>query len=156
MSSEVEVLEFMYGIIRCMQPEFVVETGTYKGLGALAIGKALEANGHGRLFSTEIHVPYIQTARELCKGLPVDIVEMSSLDYAPDRDIDFAWFDSEPAIRADEFRKYYPRLTGLVGFHDTYFNEVWNGIKDLEREGLIIPIVFKTPRGMCLAQVVHP
>lgn len=154
MGTEVEVLEFLYGVVRCLQPEFVVETGTYLGWGAYAIGKALQRNGHGMLVTLETHLPHAEAAGRLCCGLPVEVQGLSSMDYVPTQDIDFAWFDSAPSLRALEFRRYFPYLKGLVAFHDTYFPEVSNGISELEKDGLIKPLYFPTPRGMCFGQAV--
>jgi len=43
-----------YAIIRAMQPEHVVEAGTYLGLGSCVIAAALMRNGHGRLTTIDI------------------------------------------------------------------------------------------------------
>lgn len=43
-----------YAIVRATKPKIVVETGTDKGLGSLAILRALQKNGTGHLFTIDI------------------------------------------------------------------------------------------------------
>ena len=43
-----------YAIVRAVQPDQVVETGTHLGLGSCAIAAALLRNGHGRLTTIDI------------------------------------------------------------------------------------------------------
>jgi predicted O-methyltransferase YrrM len=45
----------LYALVRALQPEHVVETGTDKGLGACVIAAALLRNGHGRLTTMDIN-----------------------------------------------------------------------------------------------------
>ena len=44
-----------YALIRIVQPQLVVETGTDKGLGAAVILQALKRNGHGKLITIDIN-----------------------------------------------------------------------------------------------------
>jgi hypothetical protein len=44
-----------YALIRALQPDHVVETGTDKGLGSVVIAAALLANGRGRLTTIDIN-----------------------------------------------------------------------------------------------------
>ena len=53
-ATENEVIEGVYGLVRMLQPAYVVETGTHRGFMAASIGRALQANGHGRLDTVEI------------------------------------------------------------------------------------------------------
>lgn len=43
-----------YSLVRAVQPETVVETGTHLGLGSCAIAAALLRNGHGRLTTIDV------------------------------------------------------------------------------------------------------
>lgn len=43
-----------YALVRAVQPEHVVETGTHLGLGSCAIAAALLRNGHGRLTTIDV------------------------------------------------------------------------------------------------------
>ena len=51
-----EEQEFIYGLVRALKPMLVVETGTYRGLTAEAIGNALADNGTGDLVTVEINL----------------------------------------------------------------------------------------------------
>lgn len=53
-ASEEEVGDFLYGLVRLVQPECVVETGCYLGDTSLRIAQALQANGHGWLHTCDI------------------------------------------------------------------------------------------------------
>ncbi|NUU20410.1 MAG: class I SAM-dependent methyltransferase [Streptomycetaceae bacterium] len=43
-----------YAFVRALRPEFVVETGTNRGLGSAVIAAALLRNGHGRLATVDV------------------------------------------------------------------------------------------------------
>lgn len=156
-STENEVLELVAGFIRGLQPEFVVETGTAFGYGALHIGRALKANGHGRLVTMEVDSDRCNKSRARVEGLPVVVLNLPSLEYTPSEPIDFAWFDSLIHLRVAEFRAYYDYMSArcVVGFHDTGpQHSLRPGIVQLENEGLIKPIFLPTPRGVCFAEVI--
>lgn len=44
-----------YAIVRALEPEHVVETGTDKGLGSVVLASALLRNGHGRLTTIDVN-----------------------------------------------------------------------------------------------------
>ena len=44
-----------YALVRELEPEWVVETGTDKGLGSVVLAAALLRNGHGRLITMDIN-----------------------------------------------------------------------------------------------------
>lgn len=50
-----------YALVRALKPMHVVETGTDKGLGAMVLGAAVLANGHGRVttIDTRPHAGYL-------------------------------------------------------------------------------------------------
>ena len=54
-SSETEVHDFLYGFVRALKPEKVLEIGTFEGDTALAIARALKENKLGHLTTTDIH-----------------------------------------------------------------------------------------------------
>jgi predicted O-methyltransferase YrrM len=155
-SSEFEVLELCAAFIRALQPEVVVETGSAFGFGAAMMGAALKANGHGRLYSLEIDLVRYEQACERCKGLPVDVVYSDSMSWEPPAGIGFAFFDSRPQLRADEFRRYRPFMVpgAIVAFHDIApHHTVWPRVHQLEREGLLKALRLRTPRGIALCQI---
>lgn len=156
-STENEVLELVAGFVRALQPEFVVETGTAWGQGSMQIGQALRDNGHGRLVTLEVDPERVMASRLLVRDLPVEVLEMPSLDYEPTEDIGFAWFDSLLHLRVPEFKAFYHRMTPrtIVGFHDTADHHGYRPeIEKLAGEGFIKPIFLPTPRGVCFAEVI--
>lgn len=158
-STEVEVTELVASFVRALQPELVVETGTAHGQTAEAIGRALATNGHGRLVTIELNPTRVASSRDRCTGLPVEIVQSSSLDWRPDADeaIGFAWFDSEIHLRAAEFKAYRPWMTPgvIVGFHDTGpQHKLQPDIEQLGRDGALKAIRLHTPRGVSFAEVL--
>jgi hypothetical protein len=151
-ATEVEVLELLAAMVRALQPDLVVETGTHHGWGAHAIGSALRANGHGRLTTLEVDPVAHAIARVRCAGLPVDCVLGDSLAYTPDRPVDLAWFDSETLIRADELTRFRPWMHArtVVGFHDTAPHHGWRW--RLDGLGLVL-LDLPTPRGVTFGRL---
>jgi hypothetical protein len=156
-STEHEVSVLVGAFVTALQPEYVVETGTAFGQTAEAIGKALKDNGHGRLVSLEPDTQRAQFSRDRCEGLPVEILEVESMSFTPDAEIDFAWFDSLIHLRAEELKRYLPFMSkrAVVGFHDTGpHHQTRNYLNEIIRSGLITnPLWLPTPRGACFARV---
>jgi len=156
-ATEIEVTAGVAGIIRALQPEYVVETGTASAQTTIGIGKALRRNGHGRLVSLEVVPEHVDHARQLCKGLPVDVRLQSSLDFVPEQRIDFAWFDSLTHMQHSEYRRYHPYMHArtIVGFHDTGPQHPTRAYIDaLEAEGLLKAIDLPSARGFTLGQAI--
>jgi predicted O-methyltransferase YrrM len=157
-STETEVVALVAGFVRALQPEFVLETGTAYGICAVAIGRALARNGQGRLVTVEVDPERVRMARAATRRLPVEVLEIGSLDYEPDDWIDFAWFDSWTNLRVAEFRRFLPRMHAgtIVGFHDTGPHFALHGeIEGLVDEGLLHTINLPTPRGVTFGQPLH-
>lgn len=156
-STELEATALVAAMVTALQPDFVVETGTCIGRTTAAIGTALKLNGQGNLVSLEVDPQKIAAARSRCRRLPVDILHMSSMDYTPDRPIDFAFFDSLARLRHQEFERYFPWMHNrtVVGFHDTGpHHPVRSSLLPLEEDGLLIsPLYLPTPRGIMFARV---
>lgn len=159
-STEYEVLELLGGLVRALQPEIVVETGTAFGYGALHIAQALKANGHGKLYTFEIDLERIGISAETLKDFPqqVDIVPTDIRQWTPPGDIEFAFFDSgRTEDRHLEFRycRQWLKSGSIVAFHDAApHHAVWAGVQQLERDGFLKPIRLHTPRGLALAEVI--
>jgi predicted O-methyltransferase YrrM len=156
-STEIEVIEAVAGLVRALQPEYAIETGTASAQMTRAIGEALKRNRHGRLVSLEVEPVRVERGRRLCRRLPVEIRQQSSLEFTPDRAVDFAWFDTIPEIRHEEFRRYYPRMhrRTIVGFHDTAGHHPTRALVDeLEAAGMLRTIDFPTPRGFSIGRVI--
>jgi predicted O-methyltransferase YrrM len=156
-STEVEVSEFVGALVRALQPDLVLETGTAWGQTALHIGHALVQNGQGKLITLEVDPERVSASRRRTALLPVEVREEPSLDYTPARWIDFAWFDSLFELRAPEFLHYSPWLRPgtIVGFHDTGpHHPLRPQLDDLADQGRLRLIYLPTPRGVGLAQVL--
>jgi len=156
-STEVEVTALVAAMVTALQPDFVIETGSGIGGTTEAIGNALRANGQGDLVSLEVDPERIAVARARCRDLPVTILQMSSMDYTPDRLIDFAFFDSLARLRALEFERYLPWMHSrtVVGFHDTGPHHPMRGyLLPLEQRGLLVSSLYlPTPRGVMFSRV---
>ena len=153
-STEIEVTELVAAWVRALQPGYVLETGTCIGQTAHAIGLALRENGHGRLVTLETDPDRAAVARARCRGLPVTVLEVPSLEFEPDEPVGFAWFDSLIELRLPEFERFRPHLTegAVVGFHDTgpHFGPYGASIEAVEG---LSTIRLRTPRGATFAQV---
>jgi predicted O-methyltransferase YrrM len=158
-ATENEVIEGVHGLIRLLQPEYVIETGTHRGFMAQAIGRALRMNGHGVLDTIEIDQKYLDEAASKCHGLPVRIYNQDASTFKPAAKIDFAWIDTSTAAqRKSEFVAFYPhfRDQALVAFHDAgthYHDHVRRIVWELFNAGALSPIFLRTPRGLALCEV---
>lgn len=161
-STEREVLELLKGFIIGLQPEYVVETGTAWGYGAMAIGEAINKNLHGKLVSLEVDAERVAHAKKMVENAGykdfVEIRQQSSMEFTPERQIDFAWFDSLFDLRVPEFLRYRPFMKAghtIVAFHDTGpHHPLKPHIVNLANQGKIRPIFLPTPRGVCFAEVL--
>lgn len=124
-TAETEVLDFLYTLVRLVKPERAIETGTWLGRSAVAIGSAMRDNGLGKLVSLEVDpeaancaLTEIETAG-LCDW--VEVVVEQSLTFESPCELEFALLDSDIGVRADEFRHFYEKLApgAIVIFHDT-------------------------------------
>jgi predicted O-methyltransferase YrrM len=154
-STEFEVSDLVAGFVRALQPDYVLETGTCIGQTAFAIGTALKANGHGRLDTLEIEHDRAMHSRDVCKGLPVTVHEVASLEFRPAQRIDFAWLDSLLKLRIPEFERYREWMEpgAIVGFHDTAPHHGPFG-DEIEALPGLRAIRLRTPRGVTFGQVL--
>jgi predicted O-methyltransferase YrrM len=159
-ATEIEVSKFLGSLVRLIQPEFVVETGTYHGHTTAQIGKALRENGHGRVVSIEKDRLAYEEAMNYYYDSSVTIIHMNTMDYVPPQDIDFAFFDSWQEGRHEEFKRFYDmgrlKSGSIVAFHDSApHHQVYRLVNEwLIETGFITAIQFHTPRGLLLGQVI--
>jgi hypothetical protein len=164
-AAEVEVLDFLYALVRMTKPSRVIETGTWLGRSAIAIASALRDNGFGHLLTIEQSDEVAKTARRNFEeqGLTEFItlqVGMSLELAVEDQSCDFALFDSDIPLRASEFKRFYGQLEpgAIVIFHDTA--ELHEGsadnVIDLVTMGMVEGIFFDTPRGIFVGRTVKP
>lgn len=175
-STEDEVSELVGAMVRGMQPEVVVETGTAFGFTTRYIGDALRRNGHGVLYSVDIDEERLAHARALLAGGegrpsllapdgPVHVLQQSSLEFVPPAPIDFAFFDSLYELRVDEFLFYRDqgalRPGAIVAFHDWTSKirgqdyDVQGELEErLVRPGLVRLVYLPSPRGLAVGEVL--
>ena len=170
-SVEAEVGEFLYGLVRMIKPQAVLETGLYKGWSGAYIAEALKENEFGHLDTIEIESQHINSSQGLFGQLGLDswvtIYDISSLEFTPKKVYNLFFLDTEPQIRFSELNRFwdYLRPGGYILIHDLhphlanrqppwedYVNLIGDKIKSYE----LIVITFQTPRGLVLMQKVSP
>lgn len=96
--TEYEFLNLIHAFVLALKPEAVLETGTYGGLGTLAISHALALNGTGKLWTVDIEM--CDPARKLIEqsnlSQRVEFVTMDAYEFIKtvDRKYDMAFVDS--------------------------------------------------------------
>lgn len=164
-STEVEIADLAWGLVRGLQPEQCVETGGGFGQTTMRIADALVANGHGHLYTLETSPRRARHIEEISRAYPVTVLPFSSMDYSPTTlPLDFVWFDSLYELRVPEFQRYRPWLRpgALVCFHDTapgHGSHVIESGRDLRAEiehelgGYLRWLHLPSPRGLTVAQL---
>lgn len=106
--------EFLYGLVRLVRPEHILETGTYTGISSLYMGQALKDNNQGDLVTLEIENSHKERAEKLWRLCEVsDRVKCEltpSLEYSPIDSFDLVFLDSEPSLRLQEVIRFFPYL----------------------------------------------
>jgi predicted O-methyltransferase YrrM len=116
-STELEMQDFLYGLVRYLKPELVFESGSCHGYGALALGMACKANQLGRVVSAETEPYYVEFARNTVAHLPgVEIRHARSEDCPELWKADFIFSDSANDARIREFAAAKPGCVYVV--HD--------------------------------------
>lgn len=125
-ASEREVLELLYGLVRCRKPELCIETGTFAGHGTNAIASALVANNYGQLTTIEADPDLAQQLREA--GMPdrTTLIEGDSLQYVMELEtpVQFGFVDCGDWMhRVEVAAKLYRKLDseGILAVHDTVY-----------------------------------
>jgi predicted O-methyltransferase YrrM len=117
MASEYEMHDFLYGLVRLMKPELVVETGCYHGLMTRRLGEAVSANGHGKVISCDVEPEQVSQAISRCEGLPVEVRLSKAEDLPELHDADLIFSDSSEQSRFLEYHRAKPGCVFLM--HDT-------------------------------------
>jgi predicted O-methyltransferase YrrM len=155
-STELEVTELIHGLVRGLQPRCVVETGAAFGQTTRRILDALDANGHGTLITCEVDPGRQQELGEHPRMIKRgDSLAQDVSEWAP---IDFAFFDSFPWFRPQEFRHYrqWMRVGTVVAFHDTAEQAAAGDGAALRSEIETLDLVvidLSTPRGLTLSVI---
>ena len=98
-STEYEFLNLLHALVLAMKPSRVIETGTFNGMGTLAIAHALTWNGVGRLWTVDLEdcQEAKQHIHDYGLGLCVEFVRSDSADYCArylGEPFDLAFIDS--------------------------------------------------------------
>ncbi|GAG97598.1 unnamed protein product, partial [marine sediment metagenome] len=105
--SEIETLWLLWAIARMVKPGLVLETGTFHGVGTVALANALKVNRGGKVVSVELDAEKAGQANNMVAqaGLAdyVEIVNQDSLEFIKALDterfrFDLAFFDSLTSI----------------------------------------------------------
>lgn len=161
-TAEVEVLDFLYALVRLLKPLRMIETGTWLGFSATAIGSAMRDNGFGSLLSLEINPEAAMVAVERIKRHQVEsyvsIHVKNSLEFEMEGHYQMALFDSEIPLRVLEFQRFYECLESgaVVVFHDTapHHKGSADAVQNLIARGKLEGLFFPTPRGIFVGKVV--
>jgi predicted O-methyltransferase YrrM len=162
-ATETEVSHLIAALVGAIHPELCVETGSHLGHTAQLIGQALSANGHGHLYSLEVDPARAAAARTATAGLPVTVLEQSSVEWTPPGQLDLCFIDSLYELRKAEILLYRPHLRrpgGIVVIHDTtsaqrgHYWDVRADVEALEAEGVLRPVFLATPRGVAICEVL--
>jgi len=175
---EAEVGEFLYGLIRLLKPDRVLETGTHVGVGACYLGKALQDNQKGTLdtieFLPELHHKAVDRIKRMGLEYRVNLYLQDVKDFEPYGKYDLILLDTEPQTRFAEFLKFYPYLNdgGFIFIHDLHrhmhqipneehgfawpFGTIPSALEELVVGGQVRPFHFTTPRGLAGFYKSHP
>ena len=155
------------GLVAGLQPDHVLETGTFTGDMAEAIGLQLAENGYGHLTTVELDARLAHASATRLQRLPVEVIQgdcieeatlaaaaISAEQHGP---FELVWFDDLEENAAAEFRAYRPMMRPgcIVAWHDT---APWwptrSLIDELEGDRLIRSINLPTPTGITFAEVL--
>jgi len=166
---EVESGEFLYGLVRILKADRILETGTYTGISSMYMGQALKDNGFGQVTTLEVSPVHKERAEKLWNQVgvaPFVTCELiASLDYQTEQRFDFIFLDSEPEFRFKELVKFYDNLKsgGYFFIHDLHrhlsqhdneqffgwpFGELPEQIVNWIKEDKLRVFSLPTPRGL--------
>lgn len=156
MSAEYEVLEGLAALVRLVKPKLVIDTGSFEGHSAVAMGRALRDNGRGKLVTIELDERLHSKTTEHVKNAGLEefitCIHGSSLAYVPAQPIDMMFSDSGIEVRLSEiehFKRFMHSFT-LVAMHDVFNTPcLRGGLESLEGFN---KVWMPTPRGLILMQ----
>jgi hypothetical protein len=149
MASEMELGDFMYGLIRELKPRIVLETGCYLGHTSIPMAKALHENKLGVLHTCDTDPKLCDLLRIDTMDLPMEVHNCTGLELACKIDgVGVAFLDSS-GDRVQEACALKMHPDGVVVLHDAHrpsFTEIvrakgWRYFK------------LPTPRGLGLFQM---
>lgn len=172
-STECEVGEFLYGMVRILKPRAILETGTYKGVSAMYMAQGCKDNQTGLIETLEINPQLIETSKQLWGILDllkwINPINMPAEQFEPRWNYDLMFLDSEPYLRFNELVKFFSWLNpgGYVFIHDLPrsmtqgninpdhpeisswpFGDLPKEIKEWLKTGKLVKFHYPNPRGM--------
>lgn len=175
---ECETGEYLYGLVRLIKPENVLETGTHEGVGMAYIGQALKDNGFGRLETIEFLPPHFETSIKRRRALELDEYVTNYLQdvatFKAGNKYDLILLDTEPQTRFAELLKFVDNLNpgGFIFIHDLHrhmhqipneehgfawpYGKIPIEMLALIKQGVLRPFHFSTPRGLTGFYRTHP
>jgi hypothetical protein len=116
-SSELELLVLMFGLVLNLKPKIVVETGCNTGFMTRALGLGCWTNGFGQVYSSDVDNNMVDFATEICTGLPVTIYRKPALHMDELFSADLVFIDSSYESRSKEIFRVKPGATYV--YHDS-------------------------------------
>jgi predicted O-methyltransferase YrrM len=159
-TAESEVIDFIFSLVRLIKPVRALETGTWLGLTAIAIGKAMKQNGFGYLTSIEIDPEAQATAAKniVDAGVHEQVTShhASTLDFPFEGIFDFAYFDTSIDIRQSEFARIFPNLAqgATIVIQNTRLEETGSTqvLSAIIKTFGLVGTDLETPRGLWLGK----
>lgn len=170
---EVETGEFLYGMLRVLKPDNVLETGTHHGIAGSYMAQALKDNGNGMLRTIEFQLPNYTIAGERFKRLGLkhhveNILSDVKSYYGNFNDsYQFIFLDTEPQTRFEELKIFVEHNLdpgGYIFIHDLHrhmhqipneehgfawpFGPIPPEVKSWVQNDILRPMHFPTPRGL--------
>lgn len=159
--AEYQVADFLWGLVRLVQPNNVIELGTYHGDTTMMLANALKRNGVGMLTSVDINLDFVQKVRDYLKDSNFDgharILEGSfdEVDLSVEGGYQVAYLDSF-WMRDKEFEAVRPHLTpgAFVVMHDAgpHHTGARQRIAAVLTRRDVVGMYWPTPRGVVVAQ----
>jgi hypothetical protein len=112
--------KILYGLVRALKPEYVIETGVAAGVSTSFFGAALIENGRGRLFSVELP-PEVASQRTLEDG-SVYAWHEHGVGWAIPDEIKHALGDRH-RLTLQDVRTALPSLLNELPFVDIFFHD---------------------------------
>lgn len=155
--TELEVSDLLGGLVRGLQPDYVVEAGTGVGQTAQRIGEALKQNQHGFLDTVEQDPIKSEFAMKACQGLPVMVHNVVLRKFEPREPVDFAFINTEPNLLQEDFwcLQNHLHVDSIVAFQGVGYDDTHHALIDgLADQHLIRPVYLPTSKGLAIAQVL--
>lgn len=156
--------EFLYGLVRLILPQRILETGTNIGVSTSYMALAMEHNGYGKIDTIEHSAIVANVAKDKFAKLGfqniINVHNKKIEDFQPEGLYDLLWLDSELAIRYQELLRFFPFVSpgGIICIHDLWcldfdeFGGVPDEMKLLIRNGDLRGITFQTDHGVTIFQ----